>query len=191
MKILVYTTNLNDYDNLHEAPGDGLTYLYYTDGKAPNGWERVEFQGDSRKESRYYKINSHLLPEHDISIYVDACYEFHKPISDWIDMLGDSEVMIARHGKDSTVYEHVGTCISTGKDDPKKMIKQVARYDIPDNQIFTENSIIIRRNTDKVKKMNEIWWQEYLVGSERDQLSLPEAILKSGVEFKELPFSAR
>jgi hypothetical protein len=193
MKIIVYTTNLGDYDNLHEAPNDDLTYLYFTDTEAPNGWTKMEMQGDSRKESRYYKINSHLLPPHDISIYIDACYEFKKNMTNFSEFVKDCDIAISKHGKDDTIYEHLGTCISTGKDNPEKMIKQVARYlneGLPEH-ILTENSIIIRKNNERVKKFNEIWWQEYLTGSERDQLSSNYAIWKSGVKFSLLPFSAR
>jgi len=199
MKIIVYTTNLGDYDMLHETPNvkfgidDGFTYLYYTDGDAPDGWQKVEFNGDSRKESRYYKINSHLLPQHDISIYLDACYSFKSGIDNFHSYVDNCDIAIAKHGRDEDIYSHLGTCIHTEKDDPKKMVKQVCRYlseGLPDHTL-TENSIIIRRNNDKVKQMNEIWWNEYLIGSERDQLSLPYAIWKSGVNLSVLPFSAR
>lgn len=199
MRVIVYTTNLNNYDSLHETPSkkfnmkDDFDYLYYTDTEAPNGWNKIEMTGDSRKESRYYKINSHLLPPHDVSIYVDANLSFLKGISNFPDFVKDHDVAIAKHGKDRNVYEHVGTCAHNGKDDPERMIRQVAKYiqeGLPEH-ILTENSIIIRKNNESVKKMNEIWWQEYLFGSERDQLSLPYAIWKSGAKLTLLPFSVR
>lgn len=199
LKVIVYSTNLKGYDALHDAPpykfnmSDDFQYLYYTDDLAPNGWEKIEMQGDSRKESRYYKINSHKLPPHDISIYVDASFNFTKGIKNWVDFVSEHDIAIAKHGKDENIYEHIGTCIHAEKDDPKKMIAQVSKYineGLPEH-ILTENGIIIRRNNANVKLMNEIWWSEYIAGSERDQLSLPYALWKSGVKMTLLPFSVR
>ena len=199
MKILVYSTNLNSYDDLHETPAvkfnmqDDFEYLYYTDTEAPKGWTKIDMTGESRKESRFYKINSHFLPDHDISIYIDASFQFLKGISNFPDLLGESDVALAKHGKDEDIYEHLGTMIHSQKDDPKKMVKQVCKYlneGLPDHTL-TENGIIIRQNNKAVRKMNEIWWQEYLFGSERDQLSLHYAIWKSGAKLGMLPFSVR
>lgn len=199
MKVIVYSTNLNNYDDLHESPSEkfnmpsSFEYLYYTDFEAPNGWKKVEMTGDSRKESRFYKINSHLLPEHDISIYIDASFEFKRGIRNFPDLLGEYDIALAKHGKDNDIYTHLGTLIHSKKDEPKRMVKQVCKYlheGLPDH-VLTENGIIIRRNNDRVRKMNEIWWKEYLFGSERDQLSLPYAIWKSGVKMTLLPFSVR
>ena len=134
MKVIVYTTNLNDYDHLHETPGvkfnmkDDFTYLYYTDGEAPNGWEKIEMKGSSRKESRYYKINSHLLPPHDISIYLDASFDFQRGIKNFPQFVADCDVALSKHGKDADIYEHLGTCIHAQKDEPFKMVKQVSKY---------------------------------------------------------------
>lgn len=199
MKVIVYSTNLNSYDDLHETPEvkfnmqDDFEYLYYTDTEAPKGWTKIDMTGESRKESRFYKINSHFLPDHDISIYIDANLNFQKGITNFPDFVADHDVAIAKHGKDNNIYEHVGTCSYSGKDEPKRMMRQVAKYineGLPDHTL-TENCIIVRKNNKRVRKMNEIWWQEYLYGSERDQLSLPYAIWKSGAKLTLLPFSAR
>ena len=50
-----------------------------------------------------------------------------------------------------------------------------------DNLGITENGILIRRhNNPKVVELMELWWQEYLHGCLRDQVSLMPCIYKCG-----------
>jgi hypothetical protein len=200
MKTIVYTTNLDGYDALHESPKSkwsfvdkDIEYLYYTDGEAPSGWEKVPMKTGDRKASRFYKINSHLLPPHDISIYIDASYIFKKPMGAILDNLR-GDIAISAHGKDNCLYKHAVTCITCKLDDPIEVFKQVGRYaqeGYPRDIGLTENSLIIRRNNGIIKELNELWWQEYQRGSQRDQLSLPYALWKVKPKFNLLPFSAR
>lgn len=200
MKVIVYTINLDGYDPLHESPKikweniDDFQYLYFTDGQHPEGWERVEHPKGGRKESRFYKINSHLLPPHDISVYLDASYGFKKPINKMLEYLREADIALSLHGKDNCLYDHAITCITCKLDDPIKIFEQVGRYaseDYPRMAGLTENSFIIRRNNGKIKELNELWWEEYQKGSQRDQLSLPYALWKTKPKLSVLPFSAR
>ena len=54
-----------------------------------------------------------------------------------------------------------------------------------------ENCFIIRKNNNRVKKFNEIWWEEYIKGSERDQMSFMYAVWKSGVRLEFLEGNPR
>lgn len=194
-KIIVYTTNLGGYDELHNAPRDkNAEYLYYTDNEAPRRWKKIEMPTGDRRASRFYKINSHLLPPHDISIYIDACYIIKKPLTELALFLGDRDIAIAEHARDKCIYQH-GTRIKQLKlDDPKKVDKQIRNYmmkGMPHSFGLPENSLIIRRNNDKIKELNQMWWKEYQNGSQRDQLSLPYCLWKLNIKIAWLPFSAR
>ena len=195
-KIIVYTTNLGGYDDLHESPKvlfnnrDKFRYLYYTDGEAPAGWEKMEMPSGGRKESRFYKINSHLLPEHNISIYLDASYEFKKPIKVLPEFLGSRDIAICPHPHE-TLEKHANVCIALGLDTEKNIRPQVERYKGLISTPLTENSLIIRKNNATIKELNELWWKEYQAGSCRDQISLPYALSMTGARLKVLPFSAR
>lgn len=195
MQIIVYTTNLGGYDELHKAPKDKkATYLYYTDGEVPRRWQRIEMPTGDRKASRFYKINSHLLPPHDISIYIDACYIIKKPLSELAIFLGDRDIAVAEHAKDKCIYQHGFRIKQLKLDNPRVVDAQVRRYmskGFPQNFGLPENSLIIRRNNDRIKELNELWWKEYQAGSQRDQLSLPYALWRTGVKVSWLPFSAR
>jgi hypothetical protein len=200
MKVIIYTTNLGGYDKLQPSPKhiypmieDTFEYLYFTDGEAPEGWTKVEMKKGDRKDSRFYKINSHLLPPHDISIYLDACYFFKKPLHQIIEQF-KGDIAISKHGKDTCVYQHAGTCLLMELDNPQTIAKQIGKYanaGLPRQLGLTENSFIIRRNNGIIKELNELWWKEYVEGSQRDQLSLPYALWKVKPNLQILPFSAR
>jgi hypothetical protein len=195
MKVIVYTVNIGGYDKLNPSPkviwqdSADFEYLYFTDGEAPAGWKKVEIKKGDRKASRFWKINSHLLPPHDISIYLDACYCFKKDIKELPDLL-EADIAVCKH-PEPDVWSHAITCLWYRLDDPKVIFNQMGRYsDLPEH-ILTENSLIIRKNNVIIQELNEIWWDEYLNGSQRDQLSLPYALWKSQANLQILPFSAR
>lgn len=196
MKIIVYTTNLGHYDKYQPAIKDPLVdYLYYTDGKrAPTGWKKIEMASGDRKASRFYKINSHFLPDHDISIYIDASYKIEKPLSPLIELLGKNDMAMCLHPFDRCVYEHARRCKKLRLEDPQVIRNQIRHYSIkrmPPMFGLTENSLIIRKNNKRVERFNNLWWSEYSRWSQRDQLSCPYALWKSDIKLKILPFSAR
>ena len=200
-KIIIYTTNLGGYDDLHDAPrhSRNVEYLYYTDGESPKGWEKIEMKDtiedtSVRRESRYYKINSHLLPPHDISIYIDASYIIKKDIAELVMFLGDRDIALAEHERDNCVYQHAKRVLVLKLDTAGYVKKQVERYKrkgFPKDFGVSENCLIIRKNTQQVRLLNELWWIEYQRGSQRDQLSMPYALWKTGIKVAWLPFSAR
>jgi len=201
MKIIVYTTNIGNYDSLHPAPAiPGVSFLYFTDGEAPAGWTKMSLPWipdlEDRKLSRFYKINAHLLPAHDISIYIDACYEFSNiSIKEILEEFKPQyDIMIPAHPFDKDPYTHAEMCMRNKLGNPQIINRQMERYrsmGLPKNCGLTENSIIIRKNNLSNKKLNRLWWKEYLAGSQRDQLSLPYAIWKVKPKLGILPFSAR
>ena len=193
MKVIVYTTNIGNYDDLHDIPKwehiQHPEYLYYTDAKAPKGWKKIKIKTGDRKASRYWKINSHLLPPHDISIYIDACYKLKKPLNSLLDYVMHSDIAICPHPHQKFL-KHAQMCIALGLDDKNIIEKQIKKYGEIQTPL-TENSLIIRKNNAIIKELNELWWKEYKEGSQRDQLSLPYALSKVSAKLTILPFSAR
>lgn len=202
-KIIVFTTNFNDYDEVKPIfPDFNVQYIAITDQKEDYwhyGWDNIRQKKprgvtNPRKLSRYYKINSHLLPPHDYSIYLDASLKLNFPPSFFVPMLGYYDIAICPHPNDNYLYEHYNTCVKFELDDPDIMKKQLDKYlkqGMPFNFGLTENCFIIRRNTPAIKKLNTLWWKEYKKGSQRDQLSLPYALWKTDTKVTYLPFNMR
>jgi hypothetical protein len=73
-------------------------------------------------------------------------------------------------------------CINRKKDCPTVIAEQMARYrqeEMPTDFGMSENNVIFRYHRKAhVRKIMELWWQEIISGSRRDQLSLSFVLWK-------------
>ena len=117
-KIIVYSVLTNGYDklNIPKVYDPSIEYILFTDDMSLKSdvWKitPIDFiprNLESQKTSRYVKINSHLvLPEHDISIWIDHCFEprfndANKMISDM--KMGSSNIISYKHSKRNCIYD--------------------------------------------------------------------------------------
>ncbi|MEI2421261.1 hypothetical protein V6O07_13390, partial [Arthrospira platensis SPKY2] len=52
----------------------------------------------------------------------------------------------------------------------------------PKNNGLFENAFIFRSNTTPIKHLNNLWWNDYEHGSERDQFTLMYALFLTGIK---------
>jgi len=186
-KIIVYSVNINGYDEIitPKKYDPNVRYILFTDNKTftSNVWETfpvdIEVKSkDLRKKSRYFKVNSHLvLPEHDISIYVDSNLEpKFKDVGRMLDELSfeNNNLMAYRHRTRKCIFDEANSVIKLKLDNPATVSEQMKRYlnmGFPENYGLFENGFLIRKNNLKIKHFNEFWWNEIKNNSGRDQLS--------------------
>lgn len=186
-KVIVYSVNINGYDEIitPKEYDPSVRYILFTDNENAKSdvWEIVQVKPlnqtkDLRKKSRYYKTNPHLiLPEHEISIYVDANLE--PRFTDVKKMLEDigmdkNNVMSYKHPERNCIFEEANAVIHFKLDSVETVSIQMKRYTnmgFPKNYGLFECGFMIRKNNNKVKNFNETWWTEILKNSGRDQLS--------------------
>jgi hypothetical protein len=186
-KIIVYSVNINGYDEFNEPKvyDPNVEYILFTDDNTIKSdiWKitPVDFikkNIELRKKSRYLKINSHLvLPPHDISIYVDHCFE--SKFSDVNKMLDDinfhdKNIMAYKHPERNCTYDEANTVLQYRLDTINVVSNQMKRYTnmgFPKQYGLFEGGFIFRKSNDKIKNFNETWWNEVLKNSGRDQLS--------------------
>ena len=137
--------------------------------------------------SRKVKMLAHkyLLEVYDMSIYIDADMMIKANLSKLFELLNDDVLMAAfRHGSCFSVREEINDLIERGVVEQAVVENQWQRYlewEFKDDIGVTENGILIRRhNNPKVVELMELWWQEYLHGCLRDQVSLMPCIFKCG-----------
>lgn len=198
MKIITYTVNLGKYDEFrdseHLQPYDSY---YVTDCLYPRSrWEYVlvNDKGDLKRKAGRYKINSHHMPDHQVSIYMDASVQLKQPISSMLPYFLNSkaEVMIPRHPKRGCTYQEAEACKRLGLDDPNVIDAQMERYrseGFPSHYGMVATTIVLRRNTPQVQAFNEMWHRQCVSGSRRDQLSVMYALWKTGVPFQTMPLN--
>lgn len=197
MKIIVYTCNIGHYDlymNIPQ-PKDSVKFYYFMDGNKPmvgGGW-KVQLIKDSpysnRKTARYYKINSHrVLPEHDYSVWVDARFEINpKNVYKFVEKYQRYDMTCYEYPwrKKDCLYKEAVSCAMSKYNGSPAIYEQMKKYKaegFPEQYGLCATGIIIRKNNDKVKKFNRIWWGEVRDFSPRDQLSHMYAVWKSGIK---------
>lgn len=198
MKIIIYTCNVNNYDTRKKVVDvDANTqYLYYSDNMSMiSGWKLMKadmsIHTDVKKISRYYKTHSHLLPKHDYSIWIDASFGLlHTDILKFVEKhLGKNDIACYYHGEDkvdrSCIYQEAAVCINRFPKQTMLILDQVNRYrneGFPERFGLRSAGIVLRRNNDNVRKFNEMWWDEIVRGSHRDQLSQMYVSWKTGID---------
>ena len=63
----------------------------------------------------------------------------------------------------------------------------VGQENFPKKYGLYELPVIIRKNTEKIKKLNLRWWEQICRFSSRDQISMPYVLWKTNVDIKILP----
>ena len=204
MKKVIYTCITDGYDNLliPKITSKDFDYICYTDDdnlksdfwiirKIPD--EFLNYP--KNKINRAVKILPHkILQEYDISIWVDANIVMKEDLNEVLnklDLTSNNCIWIPQHPSRNCAYEESRVVHSIGKDKSDKPKKQAEKYKkegFPTNFGLTQNSFIIRKQNDEnCIKLMEMWFNELLENSHRDQLSLQYCEWKSGVSVYKLP----
>ena len=202
-KIVIYTSNFGNYESIKipEKTNHKCRYILYSDleiEKLPV-WEvrSVDcFMKSSRRASRLPKILPHrYLPPHDISLYIDSSLRLKvRNIEKLVRLcLGDSDIALYPHYQRNCVYKE----ISFVREDPIRGSCKIEEYEkalnlyrkvgLPINAGLFENGFILRRNTAKIRELNEVWWEKYQDISERDQFTFTYAWWSVGLKPRAIP----
>lgn len=198
-RLAIYTCIAGDYDDLllpliTEA---GVDYYCFTDQQIAQAgaWQLrplPECKADGPLASRYVKMHPHrLLSEYDFSVYVDANVRPLGGISPLAeDAVGRGCLAMYRHPFRSSVLEEGDECALLGHDILWRIRSQVRRYTSeglpPLHELHEANVLVRRHHEPRLIGAMELWWREYSLGVRRDQLSLPYALWKQGVEVVDL-----
>lgn len=184
-KILLYTTNINSYDNFTDIEKpftDYIDYLYITD-KSPifRNWKVKKINStdqDPYMLSKMYKILPHrFFPEYEISIWIDASAinihgQFHNLISEF---MRNYNFLICKHPTRKCVYEEAIACLRTKRDKIERITKQINRYKdecYPSKNGLYSCGFLVRKHNE-IKEFSEAWWEEIINNCRRDQISFP------------------
>lgn len=192
-KIVVFSVLTGQYDNPHEIlfKNPDVDYLLFTNNRSVKSdtWTVVYVESplDNKLLSRDIKINPHkyLDRKYSASIYVDANVSLYGDITELCGFLDDNiSFAVTRHSERDSVKKEIAACIEQKGTDPEEAWKQYEKYleaGFTDTFGLAECTILVRRHSDyKLCALMELWWEEYLNGIKRDQVSLPYCIEMSG-----------
>lgn len=187
MKYVIYSVNIGGYDEFNEPKiiDDNVRYILFTDNKyiRSDVWEinHVDFLGDldSRKKARYIKLNPHkILPEHEISLWID--HNFTPEINNFekflhqINFKSEDNIMLFKHRFRDCIFDESNKVIEMKKETESVVQKVTKKYideGFPKNFGLYETGFMVRKNNQITNNFNDLWWNEILNGSGRDQLS--------------------
>lgn len=191
-RIVVYSCLFGNYEEIKEPTkrDPKVRYLMFTDAEVPNDsiWQKKCLPyglSDVRRTSRLPKLLPHrFLPPHDISIYLDSSLTLNVDnIAEMAEQcLNGAEVALYPHFRRNCVYDEIAICRELKIESPQICDAFESFYKhlgVMPNQGLFENTMIVRRNSEAVRELNERWWDYYI--GQRDQLSFRAALETSKV----------
>jgi hypothetical protein len=193
--VTVYTCIYNSYDPIKNPITPGKSKFVCATDQIVNDatliWEQRlrETPNDlsNGKRARYYKINSHLMDFNtEWSFYIDGSMRLIVDPEEVIDdclRLGDANLYLWHHHERNCIYDEaiaVGNSTKETKANADAMYMRYRELGFPEKSGLYLGGIIVRRGS--CQKFNETWWREVESGSVRDQISLPVAIVSSGIK---------
>lgn len=193
-KIVIYTCIIGRYDSLMEPLyyNDSIKYVAVTDFEIPSEsvWERVDIDTidfpegvDNIRKARYIKLHPHkLFGNFDVSIWIDGNVLI---FSDFVPMVlslnRDKFFAIHLHGSRKNIStESRAITYSKRPVEVEKLKKQINSYynsGYRDNIPLLETTILIRKHNDcRCIELMDLWWEEIVKYTTRDQISLPYVI---------------
>lgn len=203
LKIVCYTCITGNYDKLCpiKYPNDSIDFICFTDDLTINssGWKLrpipEELHALSKvKQQRILKICPQTyLSEYDASLWIDANFmincDLEKSFFSKYDLKRFS-LYTNKHPLRDCIYDEEKECIKRSKDISKNTMPQIARYrkeGMPCHNGLAETNLMLRDHHDiECKNVMDLWKNEVLNGSHRDQLSFNYACWKSKFKYGHL-----
>lgn len=176
-KKIIFTTNINNYDknkinnNFKQKDWD----YFYIYGNTKN---------DPRKLARTIKIKIHEYINCDFSIWHDSSFELIKLPLEWVEI--KENLGLFRHRFNKSLSEELNGCLLANKDLKHKLKSQVKFYlskKFPDNFFLPETGILVRKHP-KINEFCNLWHNEILNWSKRDQLSIGYILFNTNTKYE-------
>lgn len=183
-KFLILTANIGDKDNLVDPliKYPNCDYLAITDNITDSKiWNQVLSQNFSnidnysnRRNAKVYKVLSSLLyPNYEYIIWNDGNHQLNEDPENILKEYGDFDLLVFKHPDRDCCYKEMDEVKKYL--DSYKLIENQYNYYIskgmPRNFGLCEMTCFIKKNNDKTKKLDMMWWEQICKFSSRDQCS--------------------
>ena len=197
-KIAVYMAEFGEYDEIMEPVirPDNIDYYLLTDRSVSENstWKWLDpsacIPGEYRKNpvlaNRWCKMHPHVLfPQYRYSVYIDSNTLIVSDFTALINRMGDYPVSMFQHKNRDCVYDEIEACLIKKKAARKKLIKHrdlLKAHGVPHQYGLAEATVIARRHMEQACiSMMQDWWQAFLSGSGRDQITLIDVLWRSKI----------
>lgn len=190
--VLLYTSIFGAYDELREVPRQTVRHdaRCYTDQDFRSGTWRIErrepaFASDPILSARQFKI-AHPISGYETCVYLDGAFQILR--SDFLEFmlskLESHQFVLLAHPHRACAYDESEACLEFRKGEPGVIREQVTRYEVeglPRKYGLWATGCFAFRNNEATYRFRQAWWNELRQTSNRDQISLPYVIWKTGV----------
>ena len=177
----IYTVITDNYDEIPKAPVyKGWDVILFTDIELEDnkGWEvrKLNKSDNPLLQSRDIKIRSHVhLKDYDLVCYIDGHQIF----------VGEPPIhpIWFMHSRRSNIFEEAKQIIKNGRFTAEEINEQIDYYKwkgYKDAGLYL-NGFFVREHNEDINKLHDVWYEETKRFTQRDQLSLPYAIWKTGI----------
>lgn len=196
MNITVFTAIFGGYEKPRPPAGinKDVRYVLFSDRSYNvKPWEVrvVPSVGSPAKTARHYKIlSTTYLPDADITVWHGGWLRLIADPMIAVNYLKRHDIAMEPHIERKCIYQEAKTCIAMGKANKEVANRQMAEYrkaGFPANYGLTSAFLIVRRNTDKIIELEELWWKQVERHTNRDQLSLMYCMWKLGLGYDKIP----
>ena len=196
MKIAVYTALFTDDPNYlygdiipYTHDKDEVDYIAFTnsDYLESDFWDirKMSLWRSGRWTARKCKTSPEiLLPDYDVWVWMDNEIYFTYDLRSLVDFhLGDNDLAVHKHCDRNCLYEEVeATSRRSPLRDPIGLITgQGESYrdeGYPEQIGLYENGILFRKNNERVREFNKLWFDETAKWNTEDQLSMMYSLWK-------------
>jgi len=192
---IVYTYIFGKHDWLRTPTKvtPGWKYICFTDtpdnvwpkSMERQTWEVIQVPSDQdtpKRTAGYYLTHSaNLFPEAEIIVSVIGMGRIVGDLDGFVMKNLKRDYCLMRHPARVCTYSEGQAVISYKKDKPENVNPQMDRYKaegLPVNHGMVQTGVIGRRNSDRVKEFERLWWEEIKNESQRDQLSFNYCLWK-------------
>ena len=195
-RIAVYTCIVG-LSEMIEPPyfvSENCDYYIFTDMDIPQDyvWKKIDIAMlslpcDSPNEiNRYIKLHPHeFFKDYEYSLYVDGNIQIVTDVLPMVNKMTEKEIIaLHAHDRRSCAYKEAKVFfdIPRLRKFAQAADRQMAAYrerGFPEDFGLFENPIIIRKHNDLVcQEVMDLWWEQLVTYSMRDQLSLPYVLWK-------------
>lgn len=190
MSLVIYTVITGGKDALSEDMNTkGARAVCFTDNPdlKSEKWEIVlipSLYKDVRRDSRTVKMLPHIyFPEATYSLYCDGNIICKIPLQRLIDeWLEETDIAVFKHHTRDCLFDEAQECIRLELDSREAIEGHILRYEgFPKHKGLYQCGVILRKHTERIRRLNERWFAEYNVGAKRDQISFPYVLEKEGI----------
>lgn len=195
-RAIIYTAIIGGHDKLMlpEIINPDYEYVCFSDRPIDGYgvWQirTVPYIGrDSTRTARFVKTHPFLLlDDADYYVWVDGNIRIVGDIETYFNA-NEGAIGFFKHPLRHSIMQEAQSCIDLGKDDPKDIQSQIARYktDVdPDTVPLFETNFFVAQNTEQLRDFFATWWHEIDTGSKRDQLSAGYSLVKTKTSYSYL-----